>query len=74
MERKKDEETGTDRNAEANSLIASGAGIAAIGIAGAMVSGAVCPVCVVAAPALLGLGAVRKLRAAKRRAEAKGSS
>jgi len=52
---------------EANALLASGAGIAALGVIGAIVGGAVCPVCVVVAPALLGLGAIRKLRAAKRK-------
>jgi hypothetical protein len=63
------ERTKEDNN-EANAMLAGGAAIAAIGIAGAIVGGAVCPVCVVAAPALLGIGAARKIRAARRRARA----
>ena len=43
-------------------LLTAGLGVAAIGIAGAAL-GAVCPLCVVATPALLGLGTVQKLRA-----------
>ena len=43
-------------------LLTIGASVGAIGLAGAAL-GAVCPVCVVATPALLGLGLVQKLRA-----------
>jgi hypothetical protein len=57
-------------NNEANTMLAGGAAIAAIGIAGAIVGGAVCPVCIVAAPALLGIGAARKIRAARARTRA----
>lgn len=45
-----------------NSLLAYGLTVGAVGLAGAAV-GAVCPLCVVAAPALLGLGVAQKLRA-----------
>lgn len=68
MDRKKED------NNEANAMLAGGATVAAIGIAGAIVSGAVCPVCVVAAPVLLGIGAARKIRAARRRSGAKDAA
>jgi hypothetical protein len=44
-------------------LLKMGLSVGAIGLAGAAL-GAVCPLCVVATPALLGAGAVQKLRAA----------
>lgn len=43
-------------------LIRAGLAVGAIGLVGA-VTGAVCPVCLVATPALLGAGAVRRWRA-----------
>lgn len=46
----------------ANEFLKAGLAVGAIGVAGAAI-GAVCPICVVATPALLGLGAVSKLRA-----------
>jgi hypothetical protein len=46
----------------ANEFLKAGLAVGAIGAAGAAI-GAVCPICVVATPALLGLGAVSKLRA-----------
>lgn len=58
-----------DECADANTLLATGAGIAAIGVAGAVLGGAVCPVCVVAAPALLGVGAWKRIRAKRARPE-----
>ena len=48
---------------DADAMLASGAGVALIGALSFAVGGAVCPVCVVAAPALLAVGAVRRLRA-----------
>lgn len=41
---------------QAKGFLLSGAGVAAIGAIGAVLGGAVCPVCVVAAPALIGAG------------------
>jgi hypothetical protein len=58
-----------DKN-EANAMLAGGATVAALGLLGALVSGAICPVCVIAAPALIGIGAARKIRAARRAARA----
>ncbi len=60
-------DAGAAERKDANAMMATGAGIAVIGIAGAVIGGAACPICVVAAPALLGIGAVRRLRARKRR-------
>ncbi len=42
-------------------LLTIGLGVGAMGLAGAVL-GAVCPLCVVATPALLGAGALQKLR------------
>ena len=49
--------------ADANTLIAGGLGIGAFGLISAAIGGAVCPVCVVAAPALLGVGAYKRWKA-----------
>lgn len=62
-----------DRGNDANKLLAGGIGIGAIGVLGAL-TGAVCPVCVVAAPVLLGAGAYKKWRAAAAKTEAASSS
>lgn len=48
-------------NEQGNHYLTLGAAIGAMGLAGAAL-GAVCPLCVVATPAFLGLGAVQKLR------------
>ena len=53
---------------EATELIASGVGIGVLGTIAAAISGAVCPVCVVGAPALIGVGAYRRWRASRPRA------
>jgi hypothetical protein len=53
---------------DANSLILGGLGIGAFGLISAAIGGAVCPVCVVAAPALLGVGAYQRWKASTRRA------
>ena len=56
-----------DTRKEANTLMLGGLGIGAVGMIAAAVGGAVCPVCVVAAPALLCVGAYRRWRTTKRR-------
>lgn len=53
---------------DANALMLSGAGIGVFGAVSAVIGGAVCPVCVVAAPALLGIGAFRRWRTSRARA------
>jgi hypothetical protein len=55
-----------DERREANHYLAAGLGIGAFGAASALLVGAVCPVCVVAAPALVAAGAYKRIRARKR--------
>jgi hypothetical protein len=50
---------------DANAMIAGGLGIGAFGAVAAAIGGAVCPICVVAAPALIGMGALRRWRATR---------
>ena len=58
---------------DANAIIASGIGIGVLGAATAALSGAACPVCIVAVPALVGAGAYKRWRASRQRRTA-GSS
>jgi len=51
---------------EAKSYFAMAAGVGVIGAIGLAVGGAMCPVCVVATPALLGAGFYKRWRAARR--------
>jgi len=67
--RKKDPET-----ADARTLILGGLGIGAFGLVSAAIGAAVCPVCVVAAPALIGVGAYKRWKAGKASAEELESS
>lgn len=57
--------TKTREQQDASALIVSGVGIGVLGAVAAVIGGAVCPVCVVAAPALIGIGAFRRWRAAR---------
>ena len=50
---------------DASALVVSGIGIGVLGAIGAVIGGTVCPVCVVAAPALIGIGAFKRWRAAR---------
>jgi hypothetical protein len=59
-----DPKSNTQRR-EANTCIALGAGIGALGAAGVMLSGAVCTACVVVAPGLVAIGAFKRWRIAK---------
>ena len=52
---------------EANSCIGLGLGVGALGVGGALLSAAVCPICVVVAPALVGAGMIKRIKIAKRR-------
>ena len=62
----------TDNNeqrSEANTLLGAGLGIGAFGAASGLLLGAVCPMCIVATPALIGMGlykhaCLRRTRAA----------
>lgn len=45
---------------DANTTIALGAGVGALGTSTALITGAVCPVCYVVVPALLGMGMYKR--------------
>lgn len=47
---------------DANSCMAIGVGVGAVGAGAAALAGAVCPLCVVIAPALVGAGALKRYR------------
>lgn len=51
------------RLARSNEFLTMGATVGVVGVAGAVLLGATCPICVVAAPALLGAGVVERIRA-----------
>jgi hypothetical protein len=59
------EATATERK-DANAMILTGVGIGAFGAVSAAVIGATCPLCVVAAPALVGWGVFKRVRARRR--------
>ncbi|NMC63647.1 MAG: hypothetical protein GYA55_10845 [SAR324 cluster bacterium] len=46
---------------EANNCMLIGAGVGAAGILGALAAGAVCPLCVIAAPGLIGAGLIKRI-------------
>lgn len=52
-----------DADRQGNELLLGGLGVMAVGALGAIAGGALCPVCIVATPALLGVGAYRKWQA-----------
>lgn len=54
---------------EANTCIAIGAGVGALGLAGTTLLAATCPICYVAAPALIATGLIAKRRAKKNQDE-----
>lgn len=47
---------------ESTQLLVAGLGIGTLGVVGAVVGAAVCPICVVATPALLGAGLYKRWR------------
>ena len=53
--------TENDEAREANTCIGLGLGVGALGAAAATVGGAVCPLCIIIAPALIGFGMLRKI-------------
>lgn len=61
-----------DERRDANGLIGTGLGIGAFGAATAAAFGAVCPVCVVATPLLVGAGVWKRIRLAQRERKAEG--
>lgn len=59
--------TARAERAAANRLLGGGLGIGAFGALSGALLGAVCPLCVVAAPALVGAGIYEHIRASRRR-------
>ena len=57
--------TREDAVTEANQYIAMGVGVGGFGAGAALLLGAVCPICVVAAPGLIGLGLLKRHSAGK---------
>ncbi len=53
---------------DAGSCLAMGAGVGTVGTASALLLGAICPICVVMAPALIGMGLVKGYAARRKRA------
>lgn len=53
---------------DAGSCLAMGAGVGTLSTASALLLGATCPLCVVIAPALIGMGLVKGYTARKKRA------
>jgi hypothetical protein len=53
---------------DAGSCLAMGAGVGTLGTASALLLGATCPICVVMAPALIGMGLVKGYAARRKRA------
>ena len=51
---------------DAGSCIAMGAGVGTVGTASALLLGATCPICIVMAPALIGVGLVKGYAARKK--------
>ena len=52
---------------DANTCIALGAGVGILGTASAALAGAVCPICLVVAPGLLGYGAYKRWKYADKK-------
>jgi len=51
---------------DARATLAMGAGVGTIGTASAILLGATCPICVVMAPALIGMGLIKSYAAKKK--------
>jgi hypothetical protein len=49
-------------DSEANACIGIGAAVGVIGATAAAITGAVCPICIVATPGLIGVGVYRRWR------------
>jgi hypothetical protein len=60
-----DKTSNAELKREGNLCLAIGSGVGALGIASAVLAGAVCPLCYIVPPALIGIGAFRRYQAAK---------
>jgi uncharacterized membrane protein YebE (DUF533 family) len=56
-------ESATKEKSDANTCMALGAGVGVLGGAAALLGGALCPLCVIIAPGLMGYGAYRRWKA-----------
>lgn len=61
-----------EKRRESTEYLVAGLGIGTVGVVGAVVGAAVCPVCVVATPALLGVGLYKRWKEAKQGPEQEG--
>ncbi|MBP9837317.1 MAG: hypothetical protein KBC84_01240 [Proteobacteria bacterium] len=52
-------QSATSEKREANTWVALGAGVGALGIGAALVTGAVCPICFIVAPGVIGAGVLK---------------
>ena len=59
----------TEELRQANSCLVLGAGLGAVGTTTALVAGATCPLCLVLAPVLIGVGAWKRYRIRREAAE-----
>ncbi|MCB0310235.1 MAG: hypothetical protein KDD42_03305 [Bdellovibrionales bacterium] len=59
------EENSKKKLRDANTCIGLGAGVGVLGASSVLLTGAMCPVCYVAVPALIGYGALERYRAKK---------
>ncbi len=55
----------TDDKKDANACIAAGAGVGLFGAAAAALTGAVCPLCIIVAPALAGYGVFKRWKCSR---------
>ena len=65
--------TRAEQRSEANSALGTGLGIGVFGLASAALVGAVCPLCVIAAPALIGYGVYKRVQCRKASADSSHS-
>ncbi len=59
---------------DANTMLGAGAGLATFGAGSAMLLGSVCPLCIIAAPVLVGIGVVGRIRAGKQQKAVEGDN
>ena len=60
------EKTNEESRFVANNLLTAGVSAGAIGTAGALITGAVCPLCIIATPILVGAGLVKRLKLSRK--------
>lgn len=63
MKNKEVKQEGKEKLKEANTCIGLGLGVGTLGLGATVLAGATCPICYLAAPALVGLGIVGRKKA-----------